>query len=150
MNLFDHEYSQHSSSGDKLVYLFERIVFDSYFQQPQWWQQRFRSIAPENEKVIYGKSILEEVTGYMAAWCSGQGKTDTPFSSVGPGLECMGTAIAQIGMLWPTVVTHLARIHHVLPRFMACGSRVMRRAVALETAPTPFRHRLVQTSSVST
>jgi len=68
LELFEHEYSQFEDDGDKLIYLFERIVFDSYYQRPEWWQEKFKTLSSVNPKVSFGKNLLEEITRYMRSW----------------------------------------------------------------------------------
>jgi hypothetical protein len=65
---FDSEYAELDRDDDKLVYLFERIVFDSYFQKPEWWQEKYKSLSEDDKKIVYGKKLLDEVTKYMRSW----------------------------------------------------------------------------------
>lgn len=68
---FDDEYKKLDDDGDKLIFLFERIVFDSYFQKPEWWQIKFKSLSVDGndkKKIKYGCSLLEEIDRYMSAW----------------------------------------------------------------------------------
>lgn len=43
-------------------------MFDSYYQRPEWWQAKFRSLPSGNPKIAFGKELLGQVTSYMAAW----------------------------------------------------------------------------------
>lgn len=75
------EFGQLELAGDRLIYLFERIVFDSYFNDPQWWQRLLRTLpgkrtasaardegAADYARLKLGKAILVEVMKYMNAW----------------------------------------------------------------------------------
>lgn len=68
LNEFDQEYNELDSTDDKLVYLFERIVFDSYFQNPNWWLSKINGISVSNDLQKLTLSILRGVSDYMSAW----------------------------------------------------------------------------------
>jgi predicted nucleotide-binding protein len=68
LDLWEHEYNQFDNDKDRLVFLFERIVFDAYYQRQDWWQKKYRSLSSSDKKVELGKKLLEEITKYIRAW----------------------------------------------------------------------------------
>jgi predicted nucleotide-binding protein len=70
IKLFKEEYEQLDDDGDRIVYLFERIVFDTYFQSPDWWQEKYRSLTSKNENISLCKKLLEEISRYMNSYLS--------------------------------------------------------------------------------
>ena len=65
---FDKEYQELDSPDDQIVYLFERIVFDSYFQKPSWWLSKINSIEAKTELQRISIKLLNSVFDYMSAW----------------------------------------------------------------------------------
>jgi len=68
LDFFEYEYSELDEEGDKIIYLFERIVFDSYYQRPEWWQEKYKTISSSCPKINFAKNLLEEITRYMRLW----------------------------------------------------------------------------------
>lgn len=68
LDLFNDEYEGLACVKDKVVYLFERIVFDSYIQNPGWWKAKCQSIGSEDVQVQYCMVILGHIISYMESW----------------------------------------------------------------------------------
>jgi len=62
------EFNALDSDDDKIFYLFERIVFNSYFDQPEWWYKRILEISSTNALQKNCIEILSGVLSYMGAW----------------------------------------------------------------------------------
>lgn len=68
LNEFDIEYKSLDSTDDKLLYLFERIVFDSYFQKRDWWIRKINSLSTIDRLQNLSRDILLAISDYMDAW----------------------------------------------------------------------------------
>lgn len=68
LNLFELQFRQFENEEEKLVFLYERIVFDSYFQKPEWWTRLFREISPKSDLESNAHTGLRLVSEYMAKW----------------------------------------------------------------------------------
>lgn len=68
LNDFDVEFSELGNDDDRLVYIYERIVFDSYFQQPGWWRKlisRIQSRGKPYRDLVLGLNLVQD---YIANW----------------------------------------------------------------------------------
>ena len=69
INTFLKEYNKLDSMSEKALYLAERIVFDSYIQNPYWWKDRISEITDRNTTTIQiAVEILNNIISYMSAW----------------------------------------------------------------------------------
>lgn len=73
---FEREYLELDSNNEKIFYLFERIVFDSYFQKPEWWLQKINSISPVGDTERLCLEMLLAVSDYMTAWKPSPNKSE--------------------------------------------------------------------------
>lgn len=68
---FQDEYSKLDEPWEKALFLAERIVFDSYIQNPSWWKRCLKDIKVGNYNDIslkYTLTILDNVLDYMESW----------------------------------------------------------------------------------
>jgi predicted nucleotide-binding protein len=103
LDLFGREYEQLASSGDRLIYLFERIVFDSYIQRADWWQERFHSVETGDEREAQAKSILQEITRYMAAWRPPEEKNYNRIYSAAENLTASLNSLSRLEPVNPII-----------------------------------------------
>jgi predicted nucleotide-binding protein len=66
---FKEQFDMLDSPEDKALFLAERLVFDSYIQDPDWWRSRINDIIPKENLVLrLTLSILKNIQAYMRAW----------------------------------------------------------------------------------
>lgn len=65
---FEKEYAELDSVDDQLIYVFERIVFDVYFQKKGWWMTRIASIEAQDTLQRASLDILFGVSDYHSSW----------------------------------------------------------------------------------
>ncbi len=71
LKVFEKEFNRLEDENERLVYLLERIVFESYLQveiTEQWWSKRVATIDAKNDLQNACKQLLKGVTDYMAWW----------------------------------------------------------------------------------
>lgn len=65
---FEFEFSELINDDDRILYIYERIVFDSYFQNSTWWRKQISKIKSRDKlrrTLITGLNLVQE---YMASW----------------------------------------------------------------------------------
>lgn len=65
---FEFEFSKLQNDEDRILYIYERIVFDSYFQNSVWWKKQISKIKSHDRNhklLISGLNLVQE---YMASW----------------------------------------------------------------------------------
>jgi hypothetical protein len=65
---FEFEFSEMQNDEDRILYIYERIVFDSYFQNPAWWKKQISKIKSPDKSLKLLISGLNLVQDYIASW----------------------------------------------------------------------------------
>lgn len=69
LKAFSDEFEKLETPNEKAMYLSERLVFDSYIQNPKWWRDRLDEIRGGDSNSLHSTvNILDCILKYMSAW----------------------------------------------------------------------------------
>lgn len=95
---FENEFSELLNDDDRILYIYERIVFDSYFQDSIWWRKQISKIkrkSKEHRLLVSGLNLVQE---YIASWRPPEKKDYSNIRLVATELKAKITEIEAIGV----------------------------------------------------
>lgn len=95
---FELEFSELQNDEDKILYIYERIVFDSYFQNSAWWRRQSSKIKSRERNYRLLVSGLNLVQEYIASWRPPEKKDYSNIKLIANELEKLVSEMESLGV----------------------------------------------------
>lgn len=95
---FSFEFSELNNNEDRILYIYERIVFDSYFQNSLWWRKLISQIKTRDENlksILKGLSLVQE---YISSWRPPEKKDYAVIRQIARDLVVVASEVEAIGV----------------------------------------------------